>query len=161
MSEHPAAFRILRAEAARLEAWLCVRHALWPDVPVDTHRREAEHILRHPDRALALLADIGSGADDLPVAFAEATLRTDYVNGCDTFPVAFLEGIHVLPSWRRRGIARALCRAVESWARDRGCTEFASDALLSNTDARHAHRALGFAETERVVFFRKLLRPAP
>jgi aminoglycoside 6'-N-acetyltransferase I len=33
----------------------------------------------------------------------------------------------------------------------------ASDALLENTDSHAMHRALGFEEAERVVYFRKLL----
>ena len=84
-------------------------------------------------------------------------MRSDYVNGCETSPVAFLEGIFVEPSQRRNGMARALCIAVEQWARDRGCREFASDADLSNLVSHRMHDALGFIETERVVYFRKLL----
>lgn len=72
-------------------------------------------------------------------------------------PVAFLEGIYVSPDARRNGVAAALIKEVERWARECGCGELASDALLEN-DASHAvHRAVGFEETERVVFFRKPL----
>lgn len=39
---------------------------------------------------------------------------------------------------------------------DRG--EFASDANLAGTDSHAMHGAPGFAETERVVYFRQLLR---
>ena len=54
-------------------------------------------------------------------------------------------------------MARALCAAVETWAKGAGCTEFASDAEIANTVSHRMHLALGFAETERVVYFRKLL----
>lgn len=91
------------------------------------------------------------------VGFAEAALRSDYVNGCDTSPVVFLEGIYVRPENRRMGVARLLCDAVEAWGRSLGCTEFASDASLENAQSRMLHSALGFEETERVVFFRKAL----
>jgi aminoglycoside 6'-N-acetyltransferase I len=83
------------------------------------------------------------------------------VNGCDTSPVAFLEGIYVRPNWRRRGIARRLCEAVEDWAGAMGCLELASDALLENNASHQMHTELGFEETERVVFYRKPLFPQP
>ena len=85
-------------------------------------------------------------------------MRRDYVNGCATSPVGFLEGLYVDPARRRRGIARKLCRAVEDWAASLGCSEFASDVYLGNENSQRAHEALGFEETERVVYYRKQLR---
>ncbi len=84
-------------------------------------------------------------------------MRRDYVNGCETSPVLFLEGIYVSPEYRQRGIARLLCEAIANWGREKGCTEFASDVLLENRDSQSFHTALGFDETERVIFYRKLL----
>ena len=92
-----------------------------------------------------------------PVGFIEVAVRKDYVNGTDSSPVAFLEGIYVVPEARRMGTARALLATAERWAISRGCREFASDAPLENETSHAMHRALGFKETERVVFFRKLL----
>jgi aminoglycoside 6'-N-acetyltransferase I len=43
---------------------------------------------------------------------------------------------------------------VADWGRAQGCSEFASDAELENVDSHAMHRALGFVETERVVYFR-------
>ncbi|MEQ8993378.1 MAG: GNAT family N-acetyltransferase [Pseudomonadales bacterium] len=74
--------------------------------------------------------------------------------------MAFLEGIFVAPDARRRSIARALVAAVGHWARRRGMVELASDADIANTVSHTTHRALGFQETERVVFFRKPLGEA-
>ena len=51
-----------------------------------------------------------------------------------------------------------LVAEAERWAASVGCSEFASDALIDNTRSRAMHAALGFEETERVVFFRKALR---
>ena len=36
-----------------------------------------------------------------------------------------------------------------------GCTELASDSPIENVVSHAAHRALGFEETERVVYFRR------
>ncbi len=91
------------------------------------------------------------------VGFAEAGLRVDPVNGTDGSPVGFLEGLYVVPTWRRQGIGRALVQAVEQWTRSRGCFELASDALLDNRESHAAHAAYGFKETERVVYFNKRL----
>ena len=92
-----------------------------------------------------------------PVGFVEAAVRSDYVNGTSSSPVAFLEGIYVVPEARRKRVAASLVLAVAEWARSFGCVEFASDAALDNVVSHAVHRALGFAETERVVFFRKEL----
>jgi aminoglycoside 6'-N-acetyltransferase I len=146
---------IREATAADLDAWLALRLRLWPVTPIDEHRREVAQQLAEPARFVALLAfDDGGRA----VGFAEAALRADPVNGCLTSPVAFLEGIYVLPAAQRRGIARALCAAIERWAVARGCTELGSDALLDNGASHGFHRAIGFAPTERVVFYRKELK---
>lgn len=100
------------------------------------------------------LAHDGDGA---ALGFVEASKRRDYVNGTDSSPVAFLEGIYVVPQFRHQGVARTLVGAVMNWARAQGCHELTSDSLLSHTDAHAAHMALGFEETERVVYFRKIL----
>jgi aminoglycoside 6'-N-acetyltransferase I len=91
------------------------------------------------------------------VGLVEASVRTDYVNGTHSSPVAFLEGIYVVPEARRKGVARALVALVEQWALGSGCREFASDASIENQLSHIVYRALGFQETERVVFFRRLL----
>jgi aminoglycoside 6'-N-acetyltransferase I len=58
---------------------------------------------------------------------------------------------------RRQGIGTALVCAGEEWARQHGYRELASDALLDNTTSHRAHTALGFAEVERAVRYRKAL----
>jgi aminoglycoside 6'-N-acetyltransferase I len=146
---------ITRCTAADVETWARLRHALWPEAALATLRLEAEGALRDaPARTVAFLARTASG--DV-AGFAEATLRRDYVNGCETSPVAFLEGIYVEPPHRRSGIASALVTAVTTWAKEQGCRELASDALLSNSASHQMHNALGFIETERVVYFKKML----
>jgi aminoglycoside 6'-N-acetyltransferase I len=58
---------------------------------------------------------------------------------------------------RRTGAGAALVAAVEEWGRAQGCTELASDADIHNDGSAAAHLALGFAEVERIVCFRKAL----
>lgn len=137
-----------------IDAWLHLRQQLWPHCSDTRHRTEMERFLAAPSRFAQF---ISLGERNEPRGFAEASIRCDYVNGTASSPVAFLEGIFVEPASRRAGIARELVAAISAWARQQGVTEFASDADLVNTLSHGVHRALGFEETERVVFFRKSL----
>lgn len=145
--------RIVRGTIDHVNQWARLRAALWPDGSVEQHREDiVETFLQGAVKTVAFL---GEGEESEIIAFAEGSLRSDYVNGCKTSPVVFLEGIYVLPSHRQKGVARLLCHAIGIWGRSRGCSEFASDAPLENEVSRNFHAALGFAETQRVVFFRK------
>ena len=147
--------RVAPMVVADAAAWVAMREALWPNGgDHGTHAEDVALLLADPGDTVNLMARDESGK---PAGFAEASLRHDYVNGCDTSPVAFLEGIYVAPVMRGQGVARALVAAVQAWARSRGCSELASDAALDNLGSQQMHEALGFAETQRVVYFRKLL----
>ncbi|MCG9915041.1 MAG: GNAT family N-acetyltransferase [Phenylobacterium sp.] len=132
-----------------------MRASLWPSSPVDQHEQESRSALTSPDNDKIVLVAVDLAG--VVCGFTEAALRHDYVNGCHTSPVAFLEGIYVVPERRGSGAARALTFAVEAWGRRMGCTEFASDALIDNLASHDFHVAVGFEETERVVYFRKRL----
>jgi aminoglycoside 6'-N-acetyltransferase I len=136
----------------QLPQWVALRIALWPDEDAQQIAAEASGMLAQAD-LLVLVAREGEAV----IGFAEAAIRNDYVNGCETSPVAFVEGIYVVPQQRRRGVAKAMIAAIEAWAEQRGLRELASDALLDNAKSHAMHEALGFAETERVVYFRKTL----
>lgn len=144
---------IAPATPADAAEWAQMRYALWPESDAAELAAEIERMLAEPGDTFNIIARAHGDV----AGFAEASLRRDYVNGCKTSPVAFLEGIYVQPAYRGRGIARQLVAAIEAWARERGSREFASDALLDNTASHAMHEALGFAETKRVVFFRKVL----
>ena len=146
--------RIHSPEHCADSSWLSLRRALWPHASGEEHSREMADVLA---RGHCVLIAFDDGIE--AIGFLEASKRNDYVNGTAASPVGFLEGLYVLPSHRRRGVGRALVRAAEAWVAAQGCTEFASDSLLENVDAHAVHRALGFVETERVVFFCKRLDP--
>ena len=133
--------------------WLSLRSSLWPDGTEAEHLRYMADALDRGHCVRVALAPDGSA-----VGFVEASRRVDYVNGTSTSPVAFLEGLYVTPSARRQGVARALGDAVERRAAAPGCSELASDSPIENVTAHAAHRALGFQETERVVYFRRVVR---
>lgn len=154
MESTALAFMIERCASAGNPGWLELRRELWPHCEEADHLAEMTATCSNPDRLSAFLA---KDEAQRPVGFVEAALRTDYVNGTHSSPVGFVEGIYVIPSARRRGFARALVRAAEAWARTNGCREMASDARIENESSQAMHRALGFAETMRVVYFRKEL----
>lgn len=132
--------------------WLRLRAALWPRAGLEELRTELAGWLAHPDTCVVVAPRDGGGL----AGFAEVGTRS-VADGCDTSPVAYLEGWYVDPDQRRRGIGRALLRAAEDWARRQGYREFASDVELPNTGSQRAHKALGFAETSRVVTYMKRL----
>ena len=88
--------------------------------------------------------------------YVEAGTRP-YAEGCDTSPVAYVEAWYVDPDLRRQGWGRQLFTAVETWARNNGHTELASDSLIANHTSIAAHKSLGFREIERSVHFAKRL----
>lgn len=144
--------KVISCTDEHLEPWLALRCELWPQASETAHARELAAL-----RGTSYVGFLALSDDDQTLGFAEASLRRDYVIGCASSPVAFLEGIYVRPFARRQGVARALGQAVESWGREQGCTELASDADIANEDSHRMHEALGFTETERVVFFHKAL----
>ncbi|WP_027864661.1 aminoglycoside 6'-N-acetyltransferase [Massilia alkalitolerans] len=133
--------------------WLQLRMALWPADRAD-HLQEMQELCAQPGRYAQWIAYSRLGE---PQGLVEVALRSDYVNGTDSSPVGFLEGLYVNPAFRKQGVAAMLVKTAEQWVREQGCTEMASDALLDNTTSHAMHRTLGFEETERVVYFRKLL----
>jgi aminoglycoside 6'-N-acetyltransferase I len=110
-----------------------------------------EALLQDPRQAAFVAEEEGE-----LVGLVEVSLRP-YAEGCETSPVGYLEGLYVIPAFRKRGIARLLVQEAEAWARAQGCREMASDAELTNLLGQEVHRRLGYEETERLVCFRKTL----
>ena len=129
-----------------------MRAALWPDEDPAELAAELAEFPADPTQ----VAFVAERDDGRLCGFAEASVRR-FSNANDESPCAFLEGWWVDEDVRRTGIGRALVAAVEDWARAQGFAELGSDALLDNTLSHQAHRALGFEERERVIYFRKWL----
>jgi aminoglycoside 6'-N-acetyltransferase I len=135
------------------DEWVRMRRALWPEGGDGEHRAEVR-LWRARSDAVALVA-VRPGRVGL-CGLAEVGERS-VADGCETGAVAYLEGWYVDPDVRRAGVGRALVRAAEAWARERGYRELASDVELHNLVSQRAHDALGFTETSRVVLYRKSL----
>jgi aminoglycoside 6'-N-acetyltransferase I len=146
---------VREVRAADAEVWLRLRRAFWPDGSEAEHATEIAAFLdgQAAEPLAVLVVEDGPPA---PVGFVELSIRP-CAEGCRTNRVAYLEGWCVEPHARGRGLGRALIAAAEHWARSQGCTEFASDAELTNDVSAAAHEALGFAEVGQVRCFRKEL----
>lgn len=130
-----------------------MRLALWPDCddsdldPWFAREDAATFVAVRPDISLCGFVEVGS---------------RPYAEDCESSPVGYIEGWYVDPDERTQGVGRALLAAAEDWARGRGYTEMASDALLDNEVSHAAHKRCGYVEAARLVTFRKLLRkPLP
>lgn len=121
-------------------------------VPVEQLAKDFDALIPSEACAIFLLF-----AGNRPAGFAQCQLRRDYVEGTDSSPVGYLEGIYVLPEVRNQGCARALLAHCEQWAREQGCTEFASDCELDNSDSLAFHLKTGFMEANRIICFTKKL----
>jgi aminoglycoside 6'-N-acetyltransferase I len=146
-------FNIREMGASDCAAWIDMRDSLWPGEPPSGHVRAIAAILAS-DTAWGFIAESIEGT---PAAFAELAIRP-YANGCDSEPVPFLEGIFVRPQFRRKRAGARLIAHVETFVTARGFRELGSDALIDNHESHAAHRGWGFSETERVVYFRKILQ---
>ena len=140
-----------KAGASELPAVAALAARMW-DHPAAELAAEFAELLADPEAAI-FTAKLGGE----PVAFAQCQLRHDYVEGTETSPVGYLEGVYVDEAHRHRGVAAALLRACEAWAKEQGCAEFASDCELDNTDSLRFHLAAGFREANRIICFTKKL----
>lgn len=126
--------------------------SLWPEHTTEEMQEDLTELVKS-DEAIIFLCYFNSK----PVGFAQCQLRHDYVEGTETSPVGYLEGIYAAEGYRRRGVARKLLAACESWAREKGCSEFASDCELTNLESQKFHAAIGFEEANRIVAYTKKL----
>lgn len=138
-------------DRARIGDAAKLANRLWDE---DAERaKEFEACLQQQDFVIFLAYEAA-----VPVGFAQCQLRRDYVEGCDTSPVGYLEGIYVDENVRGAGVARALLSQCEAWAKQKGCTEFASDCELDNEASIRFHAKVGFTEQNRIVCFKKTLQ---
>jgi aminoglycoside 6'-N-acetyltransferase I len=136
-----------------------MRHALWPESPVEHHERELVPILAGKSPGIMpLVYFVAEDAAGMVVGLVEVGLRST-ADGCDwARAVGYVEGWYVAESHRRRGVGAQLIAAAENWAREQGCTEMASDTQIDNVTSQEAHLRLGYEIAERSVLFRKSLK---
>ena len=143
---------LIRADITQAGVIAALAVQMWDEHTQEELERDFAALLQREDAAVFLAEEEGKA-----VGFAQCQLRRDYVEGTETSPVGYLEGIFVEPEHRGKGVARALLACCEQWAREQGCTEFASDCELDNTQSLAFHMRLGFDEANRIICFTKKL----
>ena len=133
------------------DVWLSMYRQLFSKYSDDALLAEIDRIFKSGKRS-AYMAE----ADGVAAGFAEYALR-DYANGCHSQPVPFLEGIWISEEFRSQGIAKALVQFLEEKARRAGFKEFGSDVELDNYPSQLMHERLGFEQTEKVIYYRKVI----
>ena len=144
--------RIRKAQLSDTAAVAQLALQLWPEHEITQLQTEFSFLLEDDEAAVFL-----AFSSDTPVGFAQCQLRHDYVEGTSSSPVGYLEGIFVTPAYQKHGVARALLASCEGWAAEQGCSEFASDCELENTDSLQFHLNVGFEEANRIICFTKKL----
>jgi aminoglycoside 6'-N-acetyltransferase I len=135
-----------------------LREALWPQSSYSEHARELASLFAGTrNGALPLTVYVAETADGDLIGFLEAGLRS-HADGCDARqPVGFVEGWFVVNGHRRQGVGRRLLAAAETWARQHGCAEMASDTWIDHVVSQRVHEALNFEVVDRCVHYRKPL----
>ncbi len=137
----------LNSENEKIWAKLCCR--LWPENNIDSFLKDNKD-----NNEWAFLYKV----DNKYVGFINLSLRNDYVEGTSTCPVAYIEGIYVIPTFRKKGIAKALIEFSKIWAIEQGCSELASDCELTNQISRDFHKNVGFEEVNIIVCYTMKLK---
>ena len=134
------------------DEWLRMRLLLFTDHSPEELSREIEQILADPTCTVLVALRPEGGL----CGFLEASQRK-YAEGCDSSPVGYIEGWYVHADQRRNHVGTQLIQAAETWAKQSGLREMASDCIIDNEISLRAHEALGYKEVERLIHFRKQL----
>ena len=136
-----------------LIGWIELGEALWPEHTKNEITESFNDILGNAKETAFICT-----YDKQIIGFINLSIRVDYVEGSSSSPVGYIEGIYVLPEYRKRGISRKLVKMGEQWALKRNCTEFASDVELDNKNSQKFHERIGFKEANRIVHYIKDIR---
>ena len=145
-------YTIRRATPEDKPEWLRMRQGLWPEAPLDYLSLDLDKLLNNSDAGIFVASD----SQGQLIGFIEAGLR-DRAESCETSPVGYIEAWYVDPHMRGQKLGSDLVRTAEQWAREKGCTEMASDTWLDNETSIAAHLKLGYYEADRLVHFVKRL----
>ncbi len=143
---------IKRAKLEDLDVVTSLALSLWSSHGYEDLKAEMEKIILDKNAIVLIYFQ-----DEKYIGFAQCQLRFDYVEGTKTSPVGYLEGVYVDSMYHRQGIAKKLLAECEIWAREKGCSEFASDCEIDNIESLNFHLGVGFIEANRNIHFKKRL----
>lgn len=137
--------------------WLRLLLGLHPELPEADHVPSIDAYLTGGsiDELIPSAVFVAERPNGRLGGFLELSVR-NYAEGCSG-DTPYVESWFVDEDLRGTGIGRALMEAAEQWARERGFSHLASDAVSDNSLSHAAHKAVGFEVVERIVVFRKVL----
>jgi len=125
---------------------------LWPEEDENILLAELKKLHAEFNQAIFIAED-----NHNVVGFVNVSLRNDYVEGTSSSPVGYIEAIFVKEEHRKQRIGLSLIQQAEKWAREKGCSEIASDTEITNIASQSFHKLCGFEEASRIVAFVKAL----
>lgn len=132
-----------------LEAWVDLRHSLWPKANQADLLNEARAILKSENEVCFLLIHPLQGA----VGFSEAALHSS-AKGF----YCHVEGWYVVPGFRGCGHGKELIGCIESWSLHRSINLLTSDTNEDYPISPEAHKRAGFKIIQKITIFAKELR---
>lgn len=146
---------IREADENDIPLWSNFRTKLWPDTN-DQHWGEINDYFQgcSVDIEVAFIIETQSRQ---PVGFLELNIR-NFAEGSRKSAVPYIEAWYIDEPYQGQGYGSLLMEKAESWAKEKGFDEIASDTELDNTKSIAMHKHLGFFETERVVCFLKKIK---
>ena len=137
---------------ADLDAWVSLRHALWPKHGRDDLLEEAREVLSSEDEMCFLLMHPSRGG----VGFVEACLHAS-PHG----PYCHIEGWYVMPEFRGQGHGKELIGRIEGWSLHRTISLMTSDTESDYPLSPDAHARAGFKKMHELTIFVKELQQSP
>ena len=89
------------------------------------------------------------------IGFLTCSIKNEYVAGCKSGKVGYLEGIYILPEYRKKGFAKEFIQYFENWAKSQGSTELATDLEIDNNASLQFHNKMGFEVVEKTIHLKK------
>jgi aminoglycoside 6'-N-acetyltransferase I len=143
---------IQQARSDDLEAWVALRHALWPTYQLEDLRAEAHGILASDDEVCFLAIE----DDERIVGFVEGAVHPGPGG-----PYGHVEGWFLVPEFRQRGHGRRLVGELEHWCLHRAIYLLTSDTTSSYPISPAAHAGCGLRQIHEFKIFLKQLRQPP
>lgn len=140
----------MKAEINDSHALALLAIQIWHSNTIDELDIEFKEIINSNDKCFFV-----KKVNNEVIAFAQCSIRNDYVEGTNSSPVGYLEGIIVKEEYRHMGIAKELLKECENWAKEKKCNQFASDCEINNEESLKFHLAMGFNVANKIICFTK------
>ncbi len=101
-----------------------------------------------PWSEVSVRSELSNPLSDWLVAEEDGKL-IGYVGSQSVAPEADVMNLAVAPEWRKKGIGRALMKALIEQLHSRGITALFLEVRISNLPAQNLYRGLGFVEVGR------------